>query len=218
MHRVTWVVVDDHGGDAVAAGLPAPDLVVAADAGLHLVERLGLAADAVVGDLDSVRDDALSRARAEGAVVERHDRDKDATDLVLALRLAASRTAADGEVVVLGGSGGRLDHALANLRALLAPELAPRTVRGRLGPTDVHLVRPGERHEMGIDVARTVTVLPAAGDAHGVRLAGCRWSLQDATLPAWSSRGVSNEVVDPPVVVAVRQGPLFVVVPPPDVD
>ena len=78
------------GGDAprpeVARQLAADALVVAADSGLEHAQQLERAVDLVVGDLDSVTSDALDRAVAAGAEVERHPTDKDATDLDLALQ------------------------------------------------------------------------------------------------------------------------------------
>ena len=112
MTDVTWVVIDDHGDDAVLRWLPEPDLVVCADSGVALARRAGLAVDVVVGDMDSAERHDLDEVAAAGAELRTHDPDKDATDLALALRVAADRTDDGGTVVVVGGSGGRLDHAM----------------------------------------------------------------------------------------------------------
>ena len=196
----TWVVIDDHGDHADATGLPSPDRVVCADAGVTLALRLGLDVDVVVGDLDSVPADDLRRVVAAGAAVRRHPPAKDHTDLELALRVAAE--GAD-RVVVLGGAGGRLDHALANVAALASPDLAGVEVRARLGPDDVHVVR--DSLELDLPAGATVTLLPPGGPARGV-------------TTTWSARGVSNLVDEPPVRVDVRDGCVLVVVPAPDKD
>ncbi|HEY3434518.1 MAG TPA: thiamine diphosphokinase, partial [Solirubrobacterales bacterium] len=118
-HRAVVVVV---GG-----GLPAPGLlaqlpdgapVVAADSGLDSALALGLRADVVVGDLDSVTPGALATAEAAGARVVRHPADKDETDLALALAEAGELLGGRGRVVVVGGVEGRLDHLLAEVLAL----------------------------------------------------------------------------------------------------
>lgn len=209
----TWVVIDDHGDHADATGLPSPDRVVCADAGVTLALQLGLDVDVVVGDLDSVPADDLRRVVEAGAAVRRHPPTKDHTDLELALRVAAE--GAD-RVVVLGGAGGRLDHALANVAALASPDLADVEVRARLGPDDVHVVR--DSLELDLPVGATVTLLPSGGPVRGVTTTGLRYPLQDGELPAWSARGVSNLVDEPPVRVDVRDGCLLVVVPAPDKD
>lgn len=208
MTEVAWVVVGDHGGDLDAADLDRPDVVVCADAGLGVAHRLGLDVDVLVGDLDSVAEGDLGRARRDGVEVRRHPTDKDRTDLELALAVAAGTA---DEVVVVGGSGGRLDHALANVVALASDELAGTTVRARLGTADLHVVR--DELELDLPDGEVVTLLPSGGPVHGVTATGLRWALDDDTLAAWSARGISNEVVAGPVRIRVRGGCLLVVVP-----
>lgn len=207
-HRVTWVVIDDHGDDAAADGLPSPDRVVCADSGVTLALRLGLDVDVVVGDLDSAPDDDLRRARDEGAEVRRHPPDKDHTDLELALRVAAEDT---DLLVVVGGAGGRLDHALANIAALATDELGDVEVRARLGPDDIHVVRGAA--QLDLPEGATVTLLPSGGPARGVTTDGLRYALDDGDLTAWSARGVSNVVAGSPVRIDVREGCLLVIHP-----
>lgn len=215
MHS-TWVVIDDHGDHAVerelaalyTSDLPTPDRVVCADSGVSLALRLGLDIDVVVGDLDSVAADDLRTAQARGAEVRRHPAAKDHTDLELALRVAADGSE---QVVVVGGAGGRLDHALANVAALATDDLARVDVRARLGPDDVHVVRGSAR--LDLPVGATVTLLPSGGPARGVTTTGLRYPLDDEELSAWSARGVSNVVEDTPVGIDVRDGCVLVVVP-----
>jgi thiamine pyrophosphokinase len=176
------------------------DLVVAADAGALLAAPLGLHLDLLVGDFDSLGADALARLAADGVSVERSPVDKDASDTELALLAAARRGATD--LLVLGAFGGRLDHGLANLWILAHPALAGRTVtllddrtRARL-LTAADPAVPGARagFDLGERAGDLVTLLPLDGPATGVSTSGLRWPLAGATLPAGSSRGLSNEV------------------------
>jgi thiamine pyrophosphokinase len=211
--RVTWVVIDDHGSHASIDGLPSPDRVVCADSGVSLALELGLDIDLVVGDLDSVPEHELQQAQARGAQVQRHPAAKDHTDLELALQVAAE----DAElVIVVGGAGGRLDHALANVAALASDALAGTEVRARLGPDDVHVVRGAA--ELDLPLGATATLLPSGGPARGITTSGLRYPLQDGELTSWSARGVSNIVDSTPVRVDVRDGCLLVVVPQTDKD
>ncbi len=90
MGRVALVFA---GGDPPPAnareGLGPVDLVIAADSGLHHALAFGADVDFVVGDLDSADPQAVNAAVAAGASVVRHPAAKDATDLELALRVAA---------------------------------------------------------------------------------------------------------------------------------
>ncbi|MGZ8562345.1 MAG: ECF transporter S component, partial [Candidatus Limnocylindria bacterium] len=50
-----------------------------------------------------------------------------------------------------------------------------------------------------------IWLLPV-GDATGVDIDGVRWPLADATLRMGRSRGLSNEVVEPPASVSLERG------------
>ena len=202
------------GGDPVdaelKARLPEAFLVVAADSGLHQAGPLGLHVDCVVGDFDSADPAEVEAARAAGADVERHPPDKDATDLELALDAACARGAA--QVTVVGGAGGRLDHFLGNVGVLASPRFAGVEVDAWFGDAYVRVLHGG-----GAACAITgapgslVTLLPAGGDAHGITTAGLEYPLRGETLPAGTTRGVSNVLVGSVGSVVLEQGTLLVV-------
>lgn len=201
------------GGDAVdpavAARVPADSAIIAADSGLHHADALGLTVHRVVGDLDSVSPGALSAAWEAGAEVERHEPEKDATDLELALA-AALRTGAT-RLVVVGGGGGRLDHFLANALLLASPALASVEVEALVGTAAVRVVR--RRAELQGRPGELLTLLPVHGPATGVRTTGLRYALGGQDLHAGSTRGVSNEFVEPLATVSLEDGVLLAVQP-----
>ena len=114
------IVIASGPGPAVA--VPDAETVVAADGGLDRALALGLAVDVVIGDLDSVSDEALTAAEAAGTRVVRHPAAKDATDLELALDEAVALGAR--RVLVIASAVGRLDHLLASLELLGADRYA----------------------------------------------------------------------------------------------
>ncbi|MFW5933762.1 MAG: thiamine diphosphokinase [Actinomycetota bacterium] len=189
--------------------LPDPAQVIAADSGLHAAARLGVEVDRIVGDLDSVDRDELERARARGAVVDRHPVDKDRTDLAIALDTALALGADD--VTVVGGDGGRLDHLLAGVMLLAAPTYARASIRALMGPAVVTVVR-GTATLTGRE-GELVSLLPVHGTARGVVTRGLRFPLDDEELPSGSSRGVSNVLTAPPAEVSLRDGVLLAVQP-----
>ena len=117
------------GGGPARLPIDVPDdaLVIAADVGLAEANRLGVAVDLLVGDLDSVDPVDLEAFEGAGGEVRRHPEDKDATDLELAITDAI--VAGAGRLVVVGGDRGRLDHLLANAVLLASP--SSRSGRGR---------------------------------------------------------------------------------------
>lgn len=199
------------GGDREA------DLVIAADGGLRRVQKLGMHVDVVVGDMDSVDVVALAEVEVGGAEIVRHDPDKDATDLELALRLACERGASS--ITLIGGHGGRLDHFLGNI-ALLAS--LPKGVQAQalMGETEMFVThgygmcgtaKLGGELVLSGEPGRLVSLIPCGGDAAGIKTEGLRWSLASETLPLGTSRGISNEMTGTHAKVSLESGTLLVI-------
>ena len=116
----------------VLAALPDDAQVVAADGGVDTALELGLAVTVAVGDFDSVTASGLATVEAAGSRVDRYPEAKDATDLELALDTALALGA--DRIVVVGDSGGRLDHLLAGLLLLGHERYARIEIDALLGP------------------------------------------------------------------------------------
>jgi len=189
--------------------LPPDAVVVAADSGVDRAHDLGLTVDLAVGDFDSVTAEGLDRVTRERGGLARHPQAKDATDMELALGAASALEPA--RMVVLGGSGGRLDHLLANALLLASPSLAGVDVVAHMGPATVTVVR----HEARLvgRVGDLVTLLAVHGRATGIRTDGLLYPLDDEDLEPGSTRGVSNEMARQEVSVRLATGVLLAVQP-----
>jgi len=210
---VVFTGPDSAPGDPLVLGagalVPADAHVIAADSGLHLAIAAGVDVHEVIGDLDSVAPDALQRAVDAGAQVDRHPVAKDKTDLELALDRAAGLH--PQRIVVIGGAGGRLDHLAANLLVLAADAYATSIVEAHMGSARVDVVR--DRVELLGEIGEVLTLLPVHGPASGVETVGLRYPLLGETLHPSSTRGVSNEHVDPIASVQLTSGVLVVIAP-----
>ncbi len=207
MYMVIAANAPDLDATPFAAQVRAADRLVAADGGALPLLRLGRAPDIVIGDMDSLDDAALRELAARGAELRRFRRDKDETDLELALLYAAAAGAS--AIDVIGALGGRWDHTLANVALLALPELAGRRVRLLADGQTLLLVRDtaaieGQRGD-------TVSLIPLAGPAHGITTQGLQYPLDDATLGFERARGISNVLLDPPGRVSLRAGLLLLV-------
>ncbi len=180
----------------------AGDLVVGADSGYLTARRLGFPPDLILGDFDSA-----PMPQAAGNV-EVHPAHKDETDCVLAVDAGLSRGFTD--FVILGGTGGRLDHTVANLQTL--GYLAGRGVRGELRDRDcwARVVRD-----------ETVTIPRGAFLGEGAYLSlfalggtcivtetGVEYPLDRYPLSPFYPLGVSNHILNTAVITA--EGTLLV--------
>lgn len=193
--------------------LPAGAYVIAADSGLDRARALGWSVDLVVGDLDSVSEEAIAAARAAGTAVEQHPVAKDETDLELALDCALARD--PDRIVVVGGGAGRLDHLTAGALALAAERYAAVPIEAWLDGTVVTVVR-GEVALRG-EPGSLVTLLPVGGWARGIVTDGLQYPLVDEDLAPGSTRGVSNMFLADTATVRVRDGVLLAIQPAPQV-
>jgi thiamine pyrophosphokinase len=189
----------------------APDLVVAADSGLDAALALGLRPAVVVGDLDSVSPAALAGARDAGIPIIEHPRDKEFTDLELALDTAVDHGATS--ITVVSGGAGRLDHLVAGLVCLVDERFAAAAIDAWIGMAHVLALRAPARADIPADAGALVSLVPVGGPALGVRTTGLRFPLHGETLSPTAARGVSNEALAPPITVSLTDGALLVIVP-----
>jgi thiamine pyrophosphokinase len=197
------------GGDPpepdLAQEIPAADLVMAADSGYDAAVSLGYAVDVLVGDLDSI----VTQTVPDHVIVERHPRDKDQTDLDLALELAMRDE--PSRVVVVGGTGGRLDHELATASLICDERWAEIELDWVSSRARAHVIR--RRRIVHGDVGAIVTLLAVGGPVSGLTTRGLKWELANATFEPGSTWGVSNLMQTPIADIKVGSGCLLVVFP-----
>lgn len=216
--------------------LASADYLVAADGGAMHAERLGRRLDILAGDFDSL-DNVLYRkfqANMSEATTEEDTnvvevpREKDETDAELALRLALELAKEKGEMhpelIVIGATGGRLDHELATLFHLSS--LAERGIEVTVsdgtealfllhGPKRKSIVWPpsGFISERDLYVSSVAMKAPVEGLTYD----GLDYPLDDFYLPFGSTRGVSNVADDPKkarFTVSLKRGLVAVIVTP----
>lgn len=199
MQKRCWIA---GAGEWCAQGwAPRPgDLVVAADGGQAPLSQMGVLPDVVVGDFDSLS------APPRGALVVRLPREKDDTDMMAAVRLGIERGCVDFRIY--GGSGGRIDHTLANLQTLNF--LSRQGLRGVLVERMYALcsLTNGEMRFCA-ESRGMLSVFAQCGEARGVDLEGLKYPLKGATLRDDYPMGVSNEFLGLPACVRVREGTLL---------
>lgn len=178
----------------------AGDAVVAADGGTAHLRARGIMPDLVLGDFDS------STQPTEGAVAV-YPPEKDDTDTMLALKWGWAQ--GYRHFRLLGGTGGRADHTMANVQALAW--LAARGGRGVLVAPDAcaTIVRDGTLH-FRARADSTFSVFAYGGEARGVTLTGLYYPLRNGTLSPDFPLGVSNHFTGKPVSVQVQSGALLV--------
>jgi len=206
------VVAGGHLSPGCVPELPEGAYVIAADSGVDRALALGLRIDRAIGDFDSVSPGGLAEADAAGAVVEQHPTAKDATDLELALDAAIALE--PSRILVIGSATGRLDHLLGSILLLGDARYASATVDAYLDDNRITVIR-GSRTLTGT-AGEIVSLLPLHSPAEDVTTSGLEYPLHGETLPAGTTRGVSNVFAASEAHVAVTRGCLIAVQPGPE--
>lgn len=187
--------------EKAASILRSDDLMIAADGGMRHALALGVTPQVLIGDLDSLPS-SFDLEKFTGTVI-RHPRDKNETDLELAIQYALEQH--PERIVILGALGGRLDQTLGNISLLSGGA----DIRFDDGVEEVLCCR--EKCEVEGTTGDTVSLIPWQGEAGGIRTAGLKWPLQDETLYPQKTRGISNEMTAARAVIQVRTGLLLIV-------
>lgn len=195
--------------DWAAPLIQAAAVVICADSGWRLCRDCGVSPLAVVGDLDSLTALEIEDLYGRGIAVERHPRDKNESDLHLAMQRLSREY--QGPVDVLGALGGRLDHTLFNVCAvlLLARKFG---LQARLVEPDT-LVLPLEKtmRLTGLQ-GKHCSILPLSAEIRGLTLTGFRYGLDRESLSRSETRGLSNVVEVDPATVSYEDGEGLLVV------
>lgn len=184
---------------------PGPnDCVIAADGGYRWLEELGRQPNLLIGDMDS-----LPKLPA-GVQTLRLPVEKDDTDMRAALHHGQKL----GYRVfhIYGGTGGRIEHTLANIQCLA--ELAQQGAQGFLHSASSSITAIcADNLYFPPGGSGFVSVFAHGDMAEGVTLQGLQYPLLQATLRNSYPLGVSNAFTGAAASISVEKGTLVVVYP-----
>lgn len=196
------------GGEVNATGVTehpkSDDLRIAADGGYEVAKKLGEKIDVLVGDLDSIKTEL-----PEGIELVEVPREKDFSDLQLAINVALEKGAK--EIAIIGGISGRLDHTLANLALL--QELGALRVHAHINDG---FNRVRYLNSSSTLVARShykyLSIIPISEKLRGVSVEGCKYPLNNATVTKRQpTLTISNEIEGNCALISVRKGECYVI-------
>ena len=189
------------GFSGLAEPIQKDDLVIAADGGLVHTDRLGITPQVILGDFDSLG------YTPQGAQV--FPTEKDDTDAMLAARKGLD--AGFREFIFYGAlEGPRLDHTVSNFQTLqfLADRGASACLVGELQLVTV--LKNGTLRFSGRP-SGYLSLFCMGADCTGITLRGLKYPLTDAMLTPGFPLGVSNQFLEEPAVITVRDGSLLVI-------
>lgn len=176
------------------------DFIVCADGGANTALKFGIVPHAIVGDMDSIHAETLSKFRN---VPQHTDTDQESTDLEKVVTWTIRER--HDHITVAAGLGNRLDHTVGNLgvMAKFYPDAVIRFVDD-LG----ELSYVGSKTEFEAEIGSTVSLIPL-NRCEGITTAGLKYPLTNERLELGFRDGTSNEVISSPVLIVVKKGHLL---------
>lgn len=185
------------------------DVLIAADGGTANSLKLGFTPSIVIGDLDSLSSTEKQVLEHNNTQLVIHPREKDQTDLELAIAYAIGEGAE--EILLLGLLGGRLDQTLANLLLLAKDEWGTTGLTVLEGPDTAYLLRDEHVYDILGKPGDIVSLIPLSPVVKNVWTHELRWPLEGATLFFGSTLSISNEMTSKTASVQTTSGKLLVV-------
>ena len=195
MNKKCYIVgAGDNSGTNFSKGKD--EYVIAADGGLATLEKLGIHFDS----LGYVPD---------GKNIEVHKVEKDDTDMMLSVERAVE--SGYNEIEIFGGTGGRIDHTVANFQTMLWA--SKQNVKIKMTDKNhVYFMITNDTLEIKGKDGADLSVFAFGGDAKGVTIKGGKYQAENVILTMDNPTAVSNSFIGEKVRISVESGSLLVIV------
>ena len=180
------------------------DFCVYCDCGLKHQDGLKRNPDLVIGDFDShPKPQDLNNVIVLPVV-------KDDTDTIFAVKEGMRR--GYDEFLLLGATGGRQDHNLGNIYALLMLTKNGKSAMILDDYSEISIIPAGREHRVKWG-CKFFSLLNISGTARGITITGAKYPLDNAEIAPEYQYGISNEVLSQyeDAVISLREGYLLLV-------
>jgi thiamine pyrophosphokinase len=184
-------------------------MIIAADHGLEAADRLNIPLDFIVGDFDSVPETVLKKYRESSTPIETFPTEKDKTDTQIAIELALMHSPTS--VDIIGATGSRLDHVLANIHLLMLPMQLKIKACMIDSNNKIYLQDHSFTIRKEEQYGDYVSLLPYTEKVSGLTLTGFKYPLNQITYASGSSLGISNEIKEDEAQVELSEGILVII-------
>ena len=185
------------------------DYCIAADRGVKYCFDLGITPDYCIGDFDSFEGGFEGVKAMYSGELKRYPCEKDDTDTHLALNAAIELKAT--EIDILGATGTRLDHVLANINILYVAYKAGVVARIIDGNNVISIMEDRALFAKNECFGKYFSIIPYTEKCEGVTLKGFKYNLSDGIIERASSLGVSNEVVEDFAEITIKSGTAIII-------
>lgn len=185
------------------------EVIIAADRGMDFLYEHKITPDIIVGDFDSVKNDALSYFKEKGmSDIHALNPEKDDTDSECALQIALDHGA--DHIIIIGATGTRIDHVFGNI-SLLGKAMSEGKMAELLDTHNrIRMIDNELEIEKNKQYGKYVSIIPVCKN-NKITLEGFKYPLKDYTFEGFNTLGISNEIVDDIAKITVNEGQYIVI-------
>lgn len=180
-------------------------IIFAADSGADILDKYDIEPDYLLGDFDSINGEVLEKLE-RGVNTTKLPREKDFTDTHIAVLNAISMGAS--EIVLLGCTGKRIDHFMANL--CLLKLMLERGVSGCIVDEMNEIYLIDKSTSINGEIGQVFSLFSYCEDTIGLTINGAKYPLENYNLQQGDNLTVSNEFFKEQVDVIFEKGCLLV--------
>ena len=180
------------------------DFFIYCDCGLKHEKNLGKNPDLIIGDFDSyTQPENLENVIVLPCV-------KDDTDTIFAVKEGIKRGFED--FLLIGVTGGRQDHNLGNIYALLMLAMKNKKALIIDDYSEIKIIKPDETEKIKFGW-KFFSLINISGTAKGINIKNAKYNLEDAEITPEFQYGISNEILSPEkdAEVFLREGYLLLI-------
>lgn len=186
-----------------------PELLIGADRGICFLKEKGIHPTHIVGDFDSASREALEYFKQFPEIpIRTFNPVKDFTDTAIAMELAMEEGA--DRIYILGGTGTRLDHVVANIKLLSHALERKKECILMDAHNRIRLIDQPLTIEKKKQYGKYVSLFAFGGQVKGLTLRGFFYPLTEYDMEAENPLGVSNEITAENGEISFSSGKLLV--------
>ena len=175
------------------------DLIVAVDSGTEQAYKLFLKPDLIIGDLDSIDEKTIKRAKKDEVQILKYETNKNETDFELALKHVIDEEIKD--ITIIGGEYGEIDHLFGVLTVIISFQEDQQILW--IHKDQTVLIPNSKKIAIGNNVE--FSILPFT-NLRNLNISGAQWNLDNENIEFGKSITLRNISIDDNIEVSVEDG------------
>jgi len=182
------------------------DRIICADGGTRHAINMKLTPHLIIGDMDSSEVRYLDYFKEKGVEIIKFPKAKDKTDTHICIEFALAFST---EIILLGATGSRIDHTIANISLLkLGIE---NNIPISIIDSKNHIRMIRDSIKLQGEKGRLFSLIPFTEKVEGLSTRGAHYELTNASIELGDSYGVSNYFEGNNVEISIKKGCLLVI-------